>query len=302
MTQATAWTPAEDAFVRHLVQEGKDSAEIAALCREAGIARTQKSIQRRRERCGWHARVAESPVKLDAPPTLKGDALLLFDVHSPCHDAAWVNRCVDLALSWGVRKLGIGGDLVDWTAFSVFAKSDAYDVNAEIDATEQILRALGRTFSEVVYCAGNHEVRLSRRTDWLLPVDTAVRLFIRDGRTTFTRSHWFTLESGGERFMVAHPKNASVSQTMVPAKLAAKYQTHVVAGHGHLWGQGRDVSGRYWAIDAGICADPARLEYYQMEPTTRPAMQQGAVIIKDGVPYLLSPANIAGYEALRLAA
>lgn len=286
--------------MRHLVEEGRDSAEIAALCQAEGIQRTQKAIQRRRERQGWHARVAESPVKLDAPPTLRGDALLLFDLHSPCHDAAWVNRCVDLALSWGVDRLGIGGDLVDWTAFSVFAKSDAYDAGTEIRVTEGILRALEANFDEIVYSNGNHEMRLSRRTDWLLPVDTAVRLFLRDGKTTFTRSHWFTLESGGERFMVAHPKNASTSQTMVPAKLAAKYQCHVIAGHGHLWGQGRDVSGRYWAIDAGICADPARLEYYQMEPTTRPAMQQGAVIVRGGVPILLSPENVAAYETFAL--
>ena len=302
MPIATAWTPAEDALAQLLTEQGRDSAEIAATFAERGIARTQKAIQRRRERMQWHARVAESPVKLDAPPTLKGDALLLFDVHSPCHDAAWVNRCVDLALSWGVRKLGIGGDLVSFDAFSIFARSDAYDAGTEIRVTEGILRALEANFDEIVYSNGNHEMRLSRRTDWLLPVETAVRLFLKDGKTTFTRSHWFTLESGGESFYVEHPKNAAVMQTSVPAKLAAKYHTHVIGGHGHLWGQGRDVSGRYWAIDAGICADPARLEYYQMQHTTRPAMCQGAVIVKGGIPYLLSPANIAGYEALRLAA
>ena len=298
MSDRHPWTAAETTLCQFMTEQGHDSAKIAATFAERGIARTQKAIMRLKARRGWHAQVAESPVILQAPPCLRGDALLLFDIHSPCHDAAWINRCVDLALKWGVRKLGLGGDLVSFDAFSVFAKSDSFDIGTEIRVTEGLLRVLESAFDEVVYSNGNHEQRLSRRTDWLLPVETAMRLFLRDGKTTFTRSFWFTLESGGESFYVEPPRNVSVSQTLVPARLAAKYHTHVIAGHGHLWGQGRDVSGRYWAIDAGICADPARLEYYVSQHNVRPAMQRGAVIVKGGVPVLLSPANIALYESL----
>ena len=45
-------------------------------------------------------------------------------------------------------------------------------------------------------------------------------------------------------------------------------------------------------------ADPERIEYYQMQHTTRPAMQQGAVIVRNGIPILLSPHNIAAFEAM----
>jgi len=279
-------------------EQGRDSAAIATEFAARGIDRTQKAVQRIRARKGWRMLVPTSPVKLEAPPVMQGDALLLFDIHSPCHDARWINRCVDLALRWGVRQCGIGGDLVDFTAFSIFAKSDAYDVQEEIVQTEAILKALECAFDSIVYSAGNHDVRLSRLTGWMLPVETAVRLFIRSGRTTFTRSYWFTLISGGEEFYIEHPANTSVNQTIVPAKLAAKYRKHVIAGHGHLWGMGRDVSGQYWAIDAGVCADPDRIEYYQMRHSTRPAMQQGAVIVRDGTPLLLSPHNIAAFEAM----
>ena len=297
MTSTQPWTPAEALLCQTLTEQGYDSAEIARVFAERGITRTQKAIMRLKSRKGWHGKVPESPVRLSSPPVLRGDALLLFDVHSPCHDAEWINRCVDLARRWGVRKLGVGGDLVDFTAFSAFQKSGEYDVATEIAATARILETLESCFDEVVYSAGNHEVRLSRLTDWLLPVESAVRLFLKAGKTTFTRSFWFTLESGGETFYIEHPRNVSVNQTIVPARLAAKYSVHVIAGHGHLWGQGRDVSGRYWAIDAGICADPERLEYYQMQHNVRPAMQQGAVIVRQGVPVLLSPANIRLYES-----
>ena len=241
-----------------------------------------------------------SPVQLETPPVMEGDALLLFDIHSPCHDAKWIDRCVSLALKWGVNQCGIGGDLVDFTAFSIFAKSDAYDVQTEIVVTESILKALESAFDKIMYSAGNHEIRLSRRTDWMLPVETAVRLFVKDGKTTFTRSYWWTLESGGESYYIEHPRNASINQTIVPAKLAAKYHKNVIAGHGHLQGTGHDVSGRYVAIDSGMCADPDRLEYYQMQHTTRPAMMQGAVIVRDGIAFALCPQNMAGYERMRL--
>jgi hypothetical protein len=39
VTTPNAWTRFEDAYVRHLVEEGRDSAEIAALCANDGIAR-----------------------------------------------------------------------------------------------------------------------------------------------------------------------------------------------------------------------------------------------------------------------
>ena len=285
-------------MVQLWTEQGRDSAAIATEFAARGIDRTQKAVQRIRERKGWRMLVPVSPVKLEAPPVMVGDALLLFDIHSPCHDARWINRCVDLALKWGVNQCGIGGDLVDFAAFSIFAKSDAFDLDDEIVQTEGILKALESAFSAIVYSAGNHEQRLSRLTSWLLPVDTAMRLFMRSGKTTFTRSYWWTLVSGGETYHIEHPRNASVSQTIVPAKLAAKYHTHTIAGHGHLQGTGHDISGLYWAIDSGMCADPDRLEYYQMQHTIRPAMMQGSVIVKDGIPFALCPQNIAGYEAL----
>jgi len=281
-------------------EQGLNSAQIAEACAEHGVARTQKAIQRIQARNGWYMKIPASPVKMERPPVMEGDALLLFDIHSPCHDKAWMDRLIALALKWGIKQVGIGGDLVDFGVFSVFEQTGAYDVQTEITVTENILKALESCFDTIIYSAGNHESRLSRKTGWLLPLESAVRLFIRSGKTTFTRSYWWTLVSGGQEYRIEHPGNASASQTMVPAKLAAKYHTHMIAGHGHLWGQGRDVSGTWWGIDSGICADPERLDYYVMRHNTRPAMQQGAVIVREGIPILLHPDNIAIYEGMKI--
>jgi hypothetical protein len=68
--------------------------------------------------------------------------------------------------------------------------------------------------------------------------------------------------------------------------------SHVIMGHNHLWGMTRDESGTFWAIESGVCADPERIPYYNEVHNTRPAMCTGAVIVRDGVPWLLSPENV----------
>jgi len=95
------------------------------------------------------------------------------------------------------------------------------------------------------------------------------------------------------------PKNYSINATIVPKKLASKYLCHIIAGHGHTWGIVRDVSDTFWAIDAGLCADPDRLAYITKVHTTNPKPVQGAVMVIDGVPILLSPDNIGFYERMR---
>lgn len=294
MSKSQPWSPSEDALCRMLVEQGKTSADIADIFADQGIQRTQRAIMVRSYRQGWRAHMPPSPVVIEPPPTMEGDALLLFDIHSPCHDARFIDACIDLALKMGIKKCGIGGDLVDFNAFSFFQKA-GFDVDAEIDTTEKILSALESIFDEIVYSNGNHEDRLSRLTGWLLPVQQAVRLFMRTDKTTFSRAYWFTLISGGEKYYIEHPKNVSAHATVVPKALAAKYHCHVIAGHGHLWGESKDISGEYRAIDSGVCADPQRIEYYMMRHSVRPAMCQGAVIVKDGVPLLLDPEKVKVY-------
>ena len=110
MTQRQPWSPAEEALCQLLTEQGRDSAEIAATFTERGIPRTQKAISRLKARKHWHGKVQPSPVApLADPLEAKGDMLILPDPHCPFHDAAWINRCVDLALKWGIRLAGILG-------------------------------------------------------------------------------------------------------------------------------------------------------------------------------------------------
>jgi hypothetical protein len=295
------WSDRELAIIKEGAEAGESPRKIRDRLSAEGFARTVPAVEHQREREAWRPMVRPSPYpRFDQPLEIEGDALLLFDIHAPFHDAAWLNRVIALALKWGIRQVGIGGDLIDLAAWSCWGHDAEVLAEEEIRATEQIINTLAANFDSIAYVGGNHEERLSRQLGCLMGLARIMAIWVAAEKVRVSDYHWFRVVSGGETFYCEHPKNASINATIVPKQLAAKLQCHVVAGHGHLFGMARDVSGRYWAIDSGICADPLRLDYTTKIHNTRPTMQQGAVIIRQGVPVLLSPGNIAFYEVCKL--
>jgi len=294
------WTPAETALARRLFEEGKDAQQICEIFREEGIHRTHQSIRRKKQREGWHALIADAPTpRFDEPLHVIADrALILPDPHAPFHDAHWCNRVIALALRYGCDTVAVPGDLVDFTAFSKWGRQERVEAEDEIRAARDLLHVLATDFEHVIYGGGNHEMRLPRITGNLLELRDTMDMFVRDSNVLTTDYHWFELESGGQTFYVEHPKNASVIPARVPAKLVEKLGCHVIGAHGHQWGMVRDVSGRFWCIDSGVCCDPLKLAYIQKVHNTRPRVYQGAVIVREGVPILLGPDNIAFYETM----
>lgn len=293
---AHPWSVAELALLRTLREQGLTSEEISKHFAEAGLTRTQRAVETALRRHRIHAKVPESPVPPIEHLHVEGNALLLFDVHAPLWDHWWVNRVMHLALEWGIPQAVIGGDLMELDALSVFAKSPDFTLRDEIKALRQFVRVLTAEFDGVFLAMGNHEVRLARKLDWALDVAEAMEMLLGNPRVVTTPDHWLELRSMAQTYHVVHPRNLSAHATLVPKKLASKYLCHVIAGHGHTWGMARDDSDHFWCIDSGVCLDPQRLDYVQREHSTRAMVQQGAVIVKDGVPVLLSPHNVAFYE------
>ena len=300
-----AWTQPEVYLAQRLVREGLNTDQVSKELEKAGCRRTQQAVRRliqrkRKLEEGWWARVATNPPcapRFDKPLRVEADnSLIMIDVHAPFHDADWCNRVIDLALRWHVDTAAVAGDLVDFSAFSKWGRQERVEAEDEINSATQFVKVLCSTFARLIYSAGNHDNRLPRKTDNLLALRNAMQLFTNGTKTEITDYHWFELISGGERYYVEHPKNASVHAMIVPKHLASKYLCHIIAGHGHTWGMTRDASDTFWCIDSGICADPERLAYTHKVHTTRPKEVQGAVLVLDGIPVLVAPHNIAFYE------
>jgi len=287
------------ALVRTLVESGLNNAQITERLNADGIHRTYKGIQRLRDRQGWRMHVTPSRFSLDAPATLKADkALLLFDIHAPLQAASWIDRVIALALKWKVDSVGVGGDIVDYSSMCYWGRTIGIELDDELDAAENVVRALERNFKQKVLCGGNHEYRMVRALQGARKLKDVLDDFVSDPTTITTNSKWFWLESGDKRFRVVHPRNYSRIPTRVAQTLCAKYRCHIIAGHSHLWGMTRDVSDGWWAIDAGCCLDDKRVPYMAEEMSTYPQPILGAVIVIEGVPILLGEGNIELYERI----
>jgi len=297
-----AWdNQTELSLLRQLVEQGLNDAQVVEQFAVQGYERTYKSVQRKRQNMGWRAHVQPSQFALDKPAVLQADrALLLFDIHAPLHKASWLNRVIDLALKWGVDAVGVGGDIVDFSSVSYWGRSIGIELQDELNSGCMIVNALVQNFSQRMLCGGNHEYRLVRKLDGALRMKEVLDYFVNDPTTVTTNRKWFWLESGGMQFRIVHPKNYSRIPARVAQSLASKYRCNMITGHGHLWGMTRDVSGGWWAIDAGCCLDARKVNYLEEDLSTNPQPVLGAVIVIDGMPILLGKENIELYEKMAL--
>lgn len=252
--------------------------------------------------------VKESPFpRYDNPPVVEGDTVVLADTHIPFHDAAWCNKVLALARKWEIPTLIIAGDFIDFEAFSPFAplmsimsdaeRQEQAKAEDEFRAAEQFFEATS-DFERVVHLLGNHEERLARILRVELSPIRLLRLYCQQSNVEITAFYQCLVQSGGREYTVCHPRNVSVIPTRVAQFLIhRKFRRPTVTAHTHLWGIVQDDSGQDVAIDIGVGADPARLKYIQVKPNTRPAVSQGALILRRGYPWLLSP-KWTDFEAL----
>jgi len=75
----------------------------------------------------------------------------------------------------------------------------------------------------------------------------------------------------------------------VATRLVAKHNCHVAVGHDHVCGAMLTEDARHWAISTGVCLMPKKLDYTTLTDNTRWKVAQGALIIRDGWPELLTP-------------
>lgn len=241
--------------------------------------------------------------RYDDPPVLKAANLLIMaDIEAPLHDAEWCSDVVALAKHWGIKQVLSAGDLLHFKALSSFFKrflteeEQIAEVTDEIDAAGDLVGVLLSTFDEVHCVLGNHENRLTRS----LGVNVRTRILqsllgYKDEERLKIYPYYFAevrtgmpLNGMDDKWRVSHPKNTSIIPARVAARIADKEQAHYVAGHGHDWGQVTSTAG-YYAAACGVCVDPMRLDYAATRDSTRPKMQQGALILRNGLPILLHP-------------
>lgn len=157
--------------------------------------------------------------------------------------------------------------------------------STEMQAVRDVVGAFTRQFKDIYVVLGNHEGRLLRAMQTpLFPTDL-LQLINANEQWHVAPYYYMKLVSGENEYLIEHPKN---STRTTASWLAMKYLTNVIVGHSHLVEHVYDRSGKYHAITSGCCVDEDRLPYASQRHNASQAHALGAVIVRNGVPWLLT--------------
>lgn len=273
--------------------------------------------------------IAESPYpKYNAPLEQTGDCLVLPDPEFPYHHADFINRCVDLAMAWGVRQACIAGDAMHFNSISKFEANWRSDTSGDIsdkahDALMNLLPKLPAKLQDE-YLATIEQFEPVHDDDIGGEVQIAKQAFLNlssafddivyvignhDGRLLSALNSpmfadqlkQFTVGDNPKYriapfyYSILHTEKGDYrithpvsSAQNAAVSVAQQFQMHVIMGHSHQYSRTRDASGRFWAIQTGCCVDEERLAYCAQRDRGAKRHSLGAVIVRDGYPYDLS--------------
>lgn len=166
------------------------------------------------------------------------------------------------------------------------AEQDGDDIGNEVDIAKKALVRLGEQFERVDYVIGNHDGRFLSALNSPVFADKLLDFIgLKDPKWRIAPYYYSILRSGGHEWRIEHPKGASRNTA---SSLASKYLCNIAMGHSHRWSMEFDKSGSFYAIHMGCCVDESRLPYAAQRSNGGDAHSLGALIIRDGFPYLLT--------------
>jgi hypothetical protein len=327
------WTTDEIDQLTQLKNKGMSDSKIAEKLNRSFNSVNQKLTKLKHDRHFLTSVVPRSSFPVwDKPLMSNGDALILSDVEAPFQHSEFINRCLDLADSWGIKDLHFAGDLLHydnlskWGSEWIESKEDLVETILDIvqslkqkdrDTARDKLEAAGflsdgslsgelsearsvfrsfASFDNIYVALGNHDDRYLRALEQALEPRELLHQIDRQGdkRWKIAPYYYTLIETEMGTFRATHPRTASRTAAQ---DLAVQFHQHIVMGHSHRWSINRDPSGRYWAIQTGHCVDEKKLAYVMQRDSKRDAHLLGATIIRGGYPFVLC--NESPFNALK---
>jgi hypothetical protein len=276
------WTPEAKERLRKLKASGLQAKQIAA---EIGVSVHCIDNALRR-----HGAIPAGTLEenLDIPifnGDLKlpmDDYIITCDYHSPYYSVAWHNRSLQIAERFGIKKLVVIGDLVDFGFASRYYSDHKPGIADEADENKRLIQSLLAQFEEIVVVKGNHEDRLGRQTNGLIQARYLFELWSGPEYGKRFKYSLYDKLTIGDEWLCVHPRSYSRVSMGVARLLAAKYHKNIINTHGHFLGYAYDISGQYLAIDLGGMFDMQKIEYMNIKSTTHPFWNPGFGMLKNG--------------------
>jgi hypothetical protein len=317
------WTNKDIEQAVSLKAKGMSEYDIAAK-----LKRTFASVNSKMSKLKAEGKlpVSEVPVSRmplwNEPLRSEGDAVILTDVEAPFQHSEFINRVLDLADTWGVQTLHLGGDLLHYDSLSAWGAEWTQEQEAIVDLVLEVVDMLPTrkreavkakldekgllgggghseeitearrvfrsfdSFKEVYAELGNHDDRYLRALDQALSPKELLHQIDKDKdeRWKIAPFYYAIHETEQGAYRITHPRGAGKNTAI---DLAVQFQQNLIMGHSHRWSVNKDPSGKLWAIQTGHCVDENRLAYVRQRDAKRDAHALGATIIRGGYPFVL---------------
>lgn len=237
-------------------------------------------------------------VELDKPILLPLDRqyAITADWHIPLYDPEYVNRFIEDARERNVRDLVVAGDFFNMDSLSQYQpKQDSAGLEAELNESMMVMKALLESFDKITYLWGNHDARLHKALGFTIQFKEAMKLVFGSlgvdalERITFTNlDHLWLGAEEEERWYVCHPGSYTRIPLSTARTLATKYNASVITAHSHHCAVGYSINGRNVVAEIGGLFDRHKTGYLQRS-TTFPTWAQGYAFIDDGRLIVRSP-------------
>jgi len=163
---------------------------------------------------------------------------------------------------------------------------EAPGITSEMKAIRKTIKVLAGVFKKIQYILGNHEGRMLRTINGpMIPEEIFNWLELDQSCWEIAPYYFSILHTPAGDYRISHPKSAA---KYAHFKMADKFDCHFAMCHSHNWNKGKSTNGKFWSIQMGCCVDEKRLPYAAQRDNTREAHALGALIIRNGYPYLLS--------------
>jgi len=274
--------------------------------------------------------IDQSPYpQYNAPLEQEGDCLIIPDLEAPFHHADFVNRCIELAMAWGIRQANLAGDALHFNSISHWEANWKAETRSEIgdrahaelfnyalqlpEKYQTDLINMLEGFEPATDGDVGSEVEIANRTLYNLSTafeDIVYVIGNHDGRfLSALNSPLFASQL--KRFVIGdNPKyriapfyystlhtekgdysieHPTLLSEKAAVQIAIQKQCHVIMAHSHRFSRLKDPSQNYWAIQSGMCCDESRMAYVGQRTRSRDKHATGATIVRGGYPYDLNP-------------
>ncbi len=230
--------------------------------------------------------VLDGALELDWPR-----CVVIGDVHLPTTDFAFAETMLEIAARQGIKRLLIGGDLLNVDAYSRFAHMIPPPTFAEEHAVAvRFVERLQAYFDEIVWMMGNHEARLLKANNGNITAGMLGSMIsAARGKMRTTPYAYATVRSGNAVWRVTHQRSYSRIPGRVANRLAMKHECNVISMHQHHISVQMSENGRWVCIDGGGLFDDRKMPYVRLVDSTMPRMARGFVLLLDGTAHLITP-------------